>query len=288
MTNSFFPVNIIIPYRNEPDVVHCPSTSDRHVDTYHSTSKFQSPARHTLCLRRLSLNSFVISPFPLQRNGEQYIFARGDLNHILDDMVARAQLTAKFGPPVRHVPLQAPRRYDGRLAQGQDAHVFRERVPPRRWRDVALRLPRTLLFRRGDVVVVADADPMRPSAPRTTLQQERQPFAAEQVDPPVALVGPLVLLEQVQVVQLTEALVYAAAEAAETDDVPWRLGGGGGSGVGSGLVVGAATVMLADMPDRLGEVCRVLVRVMDDLALAPWARGHSGNGVLVTVFCRTS
>lgn len=82
-------------------------------------------------------------------------------------------------------------------------------------------------------------------AVRASLEQERQAGPGQQVDAAGGVLG--VGLEEVQVVELAEALVDAAADAAEGDDV------------------NAGGLRAADPVDGLAEVGGLLVGVVDDL-----------------------
>lgn len=157
----------------------------------------------------------------LQRYREQDVFVRLHLHppRVREHMVARAQVAPHLRLPVCHVPLEPLGRDPARLFERDDADVLAE---------------------DGLLAVLADLDSMRPR-----LKEERQTRPGEQEDAPVAVGA--VLLEQVQVVQLAEPLVDAAADAAEGDDVD------------------TGRVLVAHVLDGLAEVGRVLGRVVDDL-----------------------
>lgn len=133
-------------------------------------------------------------------------------------MVAGAQLAANLGGPVRHVPLEALRRDDAPFFERDDADVLAK--------DVLLGILAHL-----DVV-------------GARLEQEGQAGAREEVDAAGAVAR--VRLEAVQVVELAEALVDTAADAAEGNNVDAR------------------GVLLSDPRDGLAKVGRVLVGVVDD------------------------
>ncbi|KAI9172616.1 Protein transport protein BOS1 [Paramyrothecium foliicola] len=137
-------------------------------------------------------------------------------------VVARAQVAAHLGLPGGHVPLEAGGADDAGLLERDDADVL------------------------GEDVVAAGAGLLaHVDAVRARLEQEGQARAGQQVD--AALGVARIRLEQIQVVQLAEALVDAAADAAEGDDVDARRVG------------------VAHPADGLAEVGRLLVLVVDDL-----------------------
>lgn len=180
---------------------------------------------------------------------EQHILIRPDLDdlRLRQHVVARAHLPPKGCRPVLDIPLEPPRRDDGRLADGDDTNVFSEGIT----RDPAATV--TMRTRPVRILVLvllqtdtrlAHPDPMRAAA----LEDEGQRVARDQVHAAVGVGGRL--LEQVQVVHLAEPLVDAAAEPADADD--GAAAGGGG--------------LAAREAHGLGEVGRVLVRVPDDAA----------------------
>jgi hypothetical protein len=99
----------------------------------------------------------------------------------------------------------------------------------------------------------------------TGLQQKCQALPAKQVQPAFGIAR--VRLEEVQVVQLAQALVDAPAEAAHGDDV-----GGSAACVVCMLRRGSwrmrrweeSVVMLPDVGDALAKVGRILVWITED------------------------
>lgn len=192
---------------------------------------------HTVGWRCRRFRLFCLRPglLPLQRDSKQHVLRRLDLDHLRlrQHVVARAHLAPKLGLPVRHVPLEPPERDDARLLDGDDAGVLGKHV----LRPVPLAVP------------LPHVDPVCPPG----LEQERHRLAAHEEQAALGVVGRR--LEQVQVVQLAQALVHAPAQPAHRHNVrdrgscvPWRGGG-----------------RCANPLDGLGEVCRVLIWVVDDL-----------------------
>ena len=126
----------------------------------------------------------------LQRNRKQYVLGRPHLDNFCvgQHVVTRADLAPELRCPILDVPLQPLGADDAGLPDGDDAHVLLEHVPR-----LVLR-PRPL----------PHVDVVRPS-----LEEERQALAANKVD--AALGVRRRLLEEVQVVQLRQALVHSAA-----------------------------------------------------------------------------
>lgn len=169
-------------------------------------------------------------------------------------MVARAHLAPKLGLPARHVPLEAPQRDGARPPDGDDARVLVEHVL------LSLTPPR-LPIPAGPLPHV---DPVPPPA----LEKERDRLAAHEEQPALGVVRRR--LEQVQVVQLAQALVHAPAQPAHGDDV-W------GRGAAVRLCWGGRRC--AHPLDRLGKVCRVLVWVVNDFG-RPGSRGEVLPGLV--------
>lgn len=153
-------------------------------------------------------------------NGENHCVRRLDLDHLGlgQHVVAGAHVAPKLGLPVLDVPLEALGGDEAGAADGDDADVLAEDVL---------------------AAVLPDVDPVAAGQ-----EEERQVLAGNQEEP--ALVVGRAGLEDVQVVELAQALVDAAAEPADGDDV---FGG----------------VVRPDPRHGLVEVGRVLVRLADDL-----------------------
>lgn len=194
-----------------------------HVIPHLEAYQVSKPRKFELSVCALHLHSLLVVVFALalfESHREEHIPVRRDLHdlHVGQDVVARAEASANLGVPVGHVPLEAVRRDVGGPPEGDDADVLAK--------DVLL-------------AVLADLDVMRAG-----LEQEGEAGAREEVDPAGGVAG--VRLEEVEVVKLREALVNAAADAPESDDID------------------PAGVLLSDPVDGLGEVGRLLVGVVDD------------------------
>lgn len=155
-----------------------------------------------------------------ERYCKKYILVRLDLHDlgVGQDVVAGAELAANLSLPVGDVPLETTRGDDAGFLERDDADVLAK--------DVLL-------------AVLADLDVVHAG-----LEEECQAGAGKQVDATLGVnrVG----LKAVEVMKLAEALVDAAADAAQGDNVD------------------ALRVLLADPVDGLAEVGGFLVRVVDD------------------------
>lgn len=170
------------------------------------------------------LASSVGCKLPLQCDREQHIPRRLDLYdlRLRQDVITRTHPPAKLRLPPRDIPLQALGADHTGFLDGHDPHILIKHI------SLALPLP--------DVHAVP---------PR--LEQERQRLPADQEHPTLRVRR--VRLEEVQVVQLAEALVDAPAEPAHGDDVQRP---------------GARRRVAADEADGFAEVGGFLVFVVDD------------------------
>lgn len=127
-----------------------------------------------------------------ERDGEDDVARRLDVYRLglRQHVVASTHLPAKVRLPVRDIPLEALGREPARPADWQDADVLAKDIAPS----------------------VPDLDVVLP-----LLQEECQALAREQKDTSVLISG--ALLEEVEVVDLAQSLVDAAAQATEGDDV---------------------------------------------------------------------
>lgn len=206
----------------------------------------------TLSLADPVLLRVLLFLFP-ERDGEQDVLGRGHLDHLgaRQHVVARAHPAAKLGRPVGHVPLEPVGSNDARLLDGDDANVLVEQdVFVTVTVSCCIPTPASFFF-------LADVNPVpsllvAAAVSTTSFQQKGERVLADQEEA-AAGVARRARLVEVQVVQLAEPLVDAAAQAAQDDNVEGRI-----------VVV---TRMGVDVVDGLAKVGGFLVGVVDDLGL---------------------
>ncbi|KAJ6440596.1 Peroxisomal biogenesis factor 19 [Purpureocillium lavendulum] len=182
------------------------------------------------CVTGLYILAFNLS----QRYCEEHVPRRLYLDALglREDVIARAQLATNLRLPVGHVPLQALGGDDARPLERQDTDVLAE---------------------RHVLAILPDADQVLAG-----LQEERETRPGQEEQPALGVVGPR--LQQVQVVQLADALVDAPSDAAQRDNVE-SLG-----------------PRLADPGDGLVEVGGFLVGDVDDLGRRGLRRVEVSHG----------
>lgn len=125
-------------------------------------------------------------------------------------MVTRADLPAYLCSPVLHIPLEPARRDPLRPGQGDDAHILFEEMPAFTTDMVGAVIPRPVRPRRANHI-----------PPRT--QDECDTLLRNEIEMSARPALILRLRHEIEMMDLRESLVDAAAETAQNKDIYARL-----------------------------------------------------------------